>query len=544
MMHIPITTDLQCMADLALEAVRADPDIYQRGSALVHVVAVTEAERKSEQRWKSIAQGTPTIRVLPIPVLRTKLSRLAQWTRHDARLKKAVDARPDGQTVEHINAVGNYPGIRPLEGIAESPVFRLDGSIFQTPGYDDATGYLYLPSIQFPPIPERPSRNDAREAMRFFEEELFVDFPHKDRNHRASLIATVLTAIARPAIDGCVPVTVFDANVRGSGKGLQSSVVSIIAYGREVEVTPFPADNPDHMRKTLFSLARSGVPMILFDNLETGVPFAGGALEAAITSRSIRDRILASSEAPAVPFSQLVAVTGNNLTIGGDMPRRCIVCRLESDEQDPAKRAIRSYKYPERAGSDKFKRWCMVHRGELVAKALTILRAHALANPTDGEIEREVGVMESFGGWVRMIASAVVWAGGGNPLLTRMGMDGEVDQEVAPLDAILEGLERLDPTGKGMTTSAIITQLYKPDLLKGEVTENHDGFDGMREGIEALTQRKPGFPPDAQSLGRQLQGRIGRNVGGRKLAKADHRNVKRWIVRKIGVAPSLAIAAE
>jgi hypothetical protein len=106
---------------------------------------------------------------------------------------------------------------------------------------------------------------------------------------------------------------------------------------------------------------------------------------------------------------------GNNVSIAGDMPRRCVFARLESLLENPEQRTVDTYKHPERAGSDRFKAWVREHRSDLVVKALTLLRAYIVAGMPD----QQIGVMESFGNWAHLVCGAIVWAGGSNVLLTR-----------------------------------------------------------------------------------------------------------------------------
>ena len=64
-----------------------------------------------------------------------------------------VESRPLKWLVDSIYERGNYGGkIKPLAGIIESPTIRADGSILQTPGWDEATGLIYRPNAEYPHI--------------------------------------------------------------------------------------------------------------------------------------------------------------------------------------------------------------------------------------------------------------------------------------------------------------------------------------------------------------------------------------------------------
>lgn len=520
------STDIEAMADESIAALVQDPDLYQRSNALVQVLPVTDDEHDSAPPWRRLAVGTPTIRELPREVLRARLSRLVSWIRLDARSKKWVSALPHPDAVAYVSVRGAWPGMRILESVIEAPTLRPDGSILQRPGYDRLTRTLYTPAEPFPDILENPTREDAKVAMERIAG-LYCDFPFKDANHRATAIAAAITAVCRTAIPGGVPAFIFDANSPGAGKGLAASMASIIAYARNLCTTQFPGDNPDHLSKTMFALAREGAPIIAFDNLPFDMEFRGAALEDALTSAEVKNRVLGTSDTDTAPFRSIVFCTGNNVNVAGDMPRRCVFARLETNLESPERRT--EYSNPERAGEGAMRRFCREHRAAIVADMLTVVRAHWLARRSDREIARDVGTMENFGDWVRVIAAAIQWAGGGNPLLTRM--EPTKNAEAGAVATILERLPALDPSGAGLTTKSIVSTLYPEAVLKGQVTDNHDGFDALRDALEELTSRKPGFAPDATALGAQLRGRLGKVYGGRKLAQgtALHKTA-RWVV--------------
>src|SRR5262249_50093017 len=147
----------------------------------------------------------------------------------------------------------DWPDIRLLDAIVEAPMMRLDGTILDKPGYDPATALLYLPNCKYPPIPEHPTRDDARRAAALLLA-LVTDFPFAamadsegradgGAAHRAAWLAAVLTVLVRFAIDGPVPLFVLDATTPGSGKTLLAELVALIAFGRALARTPYSEDD-------------------------------------------------------------------------------------------------------------------------------------------------------------------------------------------------------------------------------------------------------------------------------------------------------------
>src|SRR5690606_3260807 len=99
---------------------------------------------------------------------------------------------------------GEWP-VRHLETVVESPVLRMDGSILSTPGYDVATGLLYIPSQGFDQIPLSPNQADAAAAVQTLLD-VVRDFPFATPAHAAAWIASVLTPLARFAFKGPSPL--------------------------------------------------------------------------------------------------------------------------------------------------------------------------------------------------------------------------------------------------------------------------------------------------------------------------------------------------
>jgi putative DNA primase/helicase len=62
-----------------------------------------------------------------------------------------------------------------------SPTLRPDGTVLQEPGYDAATQSWYDPcGIEFPKIPESPTREDAEAALKKFSK-AFDSFPFESK---------------------------------------------------------------------------------------------------------------------------------------------------------------------------------------------------------------------------------------------------------------------------------------------------------------------------------------------------------------------------
>src|SRR4029078_7193213 len=98
-----------------------------------------------------------------------------------------------------------------------------------------------------------------------------------------------VTPIARFALDGPAPLFLFDANIRGAGKGLAADASSLIAPGDILATASYSHDGAE-MRKVITSVALAGDRAVLLDNI--GGAFGLPSLDAALTSTKWKDRLL------------------------------------------------------------------------------------------------------------------------------------------------------------------------------------------------------------------------------------------------------------
>jgi hypothetical protein len=502
---IELGPDLHELVAQAVVALRADANLYQRDGYLVQMLGGVTAGPVTDP---------PQLRQLASATLRERLSAVAKWEKYDARARGPVRTLPAEPVVHAVLHRGQWEGIRPVVGIIETPALRPDGTVISTPGYDTETGFIYIPSTTFPSIPARPTRDDARAAYAALSE-CFCDFPYRSDEHRATVIAAILTLVARPAIRGGVPAFIFDANTRGSGKTLQTDVVSIIATGRTTARMNYPT-NEEELEKVLGSYALRAPPLVNFDNVIK--PFGGGALDRCLTAEdTVELRILGKSEVPAMHWRSVILASGNNLVLCGDTARRVVVARLESPLENPEDRE--DFRHPDLLA------WVRAERPRLVCAALTLLRAFFEAGRPRGGCK----AWGSFEPWVALIPAAIVFAGGADPLRTRPSVEGNEDEEKQALAVILQHWTRLDRDGKGLTAKTAIGALYPTERLRGQAAP--DGFDELREALESLVPTKPGAAPDASRLGSRLVRLRERVVDGSKLvAESAGSGIKRWRV--------------
>ena len=502
----------------------AAPDVFQRALQLVEIV--------EERKPSLVASGAPVLRALNKHSLETHVARFLRCVRWQPAAPRAVmiaekagreamgswvQTRASSETaILPMLAYGRWQKIRPITGITESPLFRPDGTIMQDAGYDAPTGYIFRPNTTYSAVPEAPTQDDARLALKSLQH-VFCDFPYVSEAASAVPIAALLTILARAAIDGNVPVFAFEASIQGSGKTMQGDVVHIIATGRLPPHSSFPHDE-NEQRSSILSCALSGSPVAFFDNVK-GI-FGGEALEGVVTSGEIKQRILGASVDVVVRWIATILVTGNNMTMTEDMLRRSLLCRIEPDVEDPTKRTKFEH--------DDLPAWTKSERGRLIVAALTMLRAYA----AKGYPDAGTGVMQSFQAWSRIVPGCIAFAGGPNVLEAIGVSERTVGDDAAGYSVVVRELPRLSL--EPLTAKAILDAVY-PAPRKDEAP---DGWDDFRAALESLAPGRGGFPPTAKALGMALRSRVGQvSAGARLRSKPTRDKVQTWYVETLAKGP-------
>ena len=224
-----ISTEERTINDSAVAALTGEPDLYTRGGLLVRVLR--DADRRGLRRVRR-TEGAPRISLVEEPTLREILAGRALWMKVNG-LGDVVRAHPPVWCVAAVACRGTWPSVRYLAGVVECPSLRPDGSVIDQPGWDEDTGLLFEPDQEFPPVPERPTQEDARAAA----EKLLAlvsDFPFTGAAQRAAWVSAFWTPIARPAIDGPCPMHSVEASCPGAGKTLLADLIGRIVTGRDL----------------------------------------------------------------------------------------------------------------------------------------------------------------------------------------------------------------------------------------------------------------------------------------------------------------------
>jgi hypothetical protein len=518
--EIKVTTKEWHVNDQAIAALTAEEGLFQRNFQLVTVCKDSKPDFGPGVRR---ASDSPIIRPVQPASLRETLTRVADWKKNKPNrdgTPQLEDAHPPRWSVEAILARDEWPTIRYLMGIVEAPTLRADGSLIDTAGYDAATGLLYTPNDHFPAVAPSPTLEEAQTSAKLLLS-IVQDFPFK-KGHEAAWLAALLTPMARFLIDGPCPLFLFEANTSGAGKSKLCDLIALVNTGREMTRTGYYHD-PIEMDKQITATALAGDRIVLFDNLDNGGRLGNSSLDRALTARTYRGRVLGKTEMTSdLDLSCVFFVTGNNLILCGDVVRRVITSRLESPMERPEERsnfAIKSCRCG--CGGDLLAH-VKRHRGELVAAALTILRAFLRAGKPDPKL-----TPMDFDAWASLIRNAVHWSTGIDPAIGRKDRNADPDRELEA--AFVEGwyeVQQGEQVG-GMTSARLIEILKQP--------ENQFRFKMIRAAIAGMWSKlKPDELPSSGSIGTKLQKLRGKPFGDKRIdVVGDEHRSKQWGVKSL-----------
>lgn len=476
---IRMAADEHRVADEVVQALSDDPTLFQREGRLVRV-DFPGGTSQGVTRGPS----TPVIALVSLPHLRDRIShRCDLYMIRQGGQRTSV--HPTAWLTSVIDARGRLPNIRELIGISTVPILRPDGSIWQTPGYDQQTSGLYIPNGDFPLIPDVLEETSAGEAALQLVD-VVRDFRFEAEHHQSAFLAAILTVVGRYAFAGATPLFLIDANVRGAGKGLLAQTIGRIALGHELSVSSYSHDS-EELRKRITALALAGDRIVLLDNVEGR--FGNDALDRALTTTRWRDRVLGRSEQVDLPLIPVWLATGNNVEVAADTARRIVHIRLDVMEEYPEDRC--DFAHPDLLG------WITANRAELLVSAITILATYLrLGCPPQGL--RPFG---SFEGWSNLIRNAVVWLGMPDPCLGRERLVQFADTTADTLALLLRAWRQYDPSGDGIVLSRVLADLYPTEGSRPD----DDRSVLMRTAIEQVAGGSPGRAPSARVVGNRLK---------------------------------------
>lgn len=515
---IEVTADQPSMNDQGITALANDPAVFTMGEHIA-MVGRTRPSRGVQEN----PEGHLKIRIMEPAALQEALSRNAMWWK-PRKLRNGDEVMiavvPPRGVVDQILARKYWPGLRPVEGLSEIPIIRDDGSICETPGYDEATWTYYAPNARYLPVPDAPTLDDARAALTVVLG-LVEDFPFVSDVDRAVWLAALFTVFLRPAIQEPVPGFGTDAAVIGSGKTKLLDVIAISATAAACPRSTYPSGlNVDaEMAKRLTGIAMAGYRFVLFDNVGDGTTFGCPSLANFMTAQTWSERVLGTNEhTAALPVRAIVFASGNNMRTTEEMGRRLLVSRLEPNVEKPHLRSDFKIKGDLEA-------YVREHRPEIVRAVLTILKAHALAGrPGDA---RNLG---SYSAWSRLVANAVQWVYGVDPVESVVKADAGASEESAARSMLVSGLLEINADVIEHHAGEIIRKSQELDPEAVEPTPLHPI---LAEVVAEILAKPTKQTPEAK-IGSRLGELRGRIIDGYQFVRRDAKvNAAKRVLWKI-----------
>jgi hypothetical protein len=329
--------------------------------------------------------------------LTAALADAADWYRYDARTSKSVRIDPPAKNVQTLLRAQQFDHLPVLTGLARQPFFREnDGELVTNPGHDKVTGrFAAFDADQFK-ISE-PSEEAAHKALAVMNE-LLDEFRFATPVDRSAALCAMLTAAVRPSLP-VAPAFNITASTPGSGKSyLASTILPFAGPGAALKVS-YPT-SADEATKTMLSIFLGAPAAVLFDDMQSQW-VAYGAINRALTSDTITDRVLGVSRTVTVGTRSLIMGTGNNVGPIRDMTRRVVTIKLHHKTATPA---LETYEGnpAELVRQD---------RGKYVSAALTIIASWRAA----GSPKAEVASIASYGAWSDMCRQPLLWLGQPDP---------------------------------------------------------------------------------------------------------------------------------
>ena len=333
-----------------------------------------------------------------------------------------------------------------LDGVVNRPVLLPSGEFHSQRGYIPELNTFLLNSYD---IGLLDSVDDARDTLL----KPFSHFQFVSDSDKACAFAYLFSLLLREWIGDTenVPAFHFGSARGGTGKGLLSDSLYYIAHGTELPKSAFHRDE-EALKRSVGSALLSGVPGVLFDNLSDGLCLSSVELERLLTARIYPCRVLFQTLETKVTVRAVFALTGNNLTFSGALPRRIQHCLITTDSENPENRKLPDLTKIVRS-----------ERSALLGAALTIVKAWHDSGCPDGQ-----DTIGSFVKWSQIIGGVLGVAGidGFNPKggevsdrdmarknFVRTVFDSEIGRdEWAVKDILGIALIGDDGTGQGLLT--------------------------------------------------------------------------------------------
>lgn len=309
-----------------------------------------------------------------VPELKIELCRRILFARPTVK-GDLKPINPPHDLVASIAETHSYPGLRELTLVYPFPVLTREG--VAASGYHQDSRLFIHTDCKIEGWNQNPTMEEVRNRC-FKILELVEEFPFKTAADKAAWFASFLTLFLKPSA-GPTPLFLFNGNKAGVGKSKLVELISAIAMGVPMPAQMWPSDN-DEMKKNLMGTALAGEFFYSLDNVPNDGEFGCPALDMAITSQRISDRVLGKNKKVTAEIRCVFYATGNRIKISAesDSLRRVLPITLLTHLENPESK--QDFKYPDLI------KHAIDNRSSLLGDVVTILsgihahRGHIVAN--------------------------------------------------------------------------------------------------------------------------------------------------------------------
>jgi len=261
----------------------------------------------------------------------------ARWISTSEREGIRNISPPRDLCAKFLEARSDWRNIPAIDGIKTAPFVDADGVICSEAGYYEKTRvYLNLPAgFMLPDITPTPENVAAAKELIF--DKLMIEIAFADAASRAHAFSLMCLPFVRDLIHGQTPRHLIDAPVQSSGK----TYAGLVCTRPFCEVIP-TADkkNEEESGKQVFALLLEGLPINFVDNVKSGLSDA--ETSTAITTGKMKGRILGHSKNETVSSRVVWVATSNNAQLDRDAVSRCVMIRLDTNEENPEGRQFKN----------------------------------------------------------------------------------------------------------------------------------------------------------------------------------------------------------
>lgn len=385
------------------------PTVFQKSGKMVRIGKMSTGARIIQDMDKDILFNALTYRINYFKRPSRKAQQEYQIL-HPGEEHPDVPQLPPADIVTNILTRYSYDGLPELIGIVSTPIINLTTGAVRFDSHYDPVAQMYYgrSGIVIPPIPENPTKEEVDTALELLKE-CVVDFPFvttKDDKgniietaNRTNMISLLITSVIRPSIPGNIPIFLIDKPSPGTGAGLLCDTVSLISTGECARVLTIAKE--EEWKKVLVSVLKSGNLLSIVDNVEGKVDLP--TLAAIVTAQIYSDRALGGNTMFTTPHRLIWILNGNNVELGGDLPRRVVGIRMNSNLEHPWLRPEDAFTHPNQI------QWVTDNRGRILSAIFTIVRGWILAGATPADCK--VTPMGSFEGWRNVIGGIMQYLG-------------------------------------------------------------------------------------------------------------------------------------